>query len=297
MKTNKILVLATGWHFSSHFYENMSKQIVPDGWGVDYFCVAHRLPEDGNTIKEKDDIRSSSSDNFLTQLDKKLYEYPITRKQIEDKGWKFMLEPNTIGDMEIFNQWSEKYDYKDYDFILITHDDNFILSDELFVDMVENNITVYKPIKNSRYGISNLQFKVEEISINKDWLFIDNGYTESIPKAFEPRGSFGIYKREFIDLLPNNKFDMSDRGKKILTREGKTDSVGYMGISDWNSPTGTLRDWLCDSDLVEKTRWFSKTKRVSKYCIEGERGFISNHRAGESYIENILQKMKDLDWI
>ena len=43
---NKILVIATGWHFSSHFYEKMAQQIVPDGWEIDYYCVAHRTPEE-----------------------------------------------------------------------------------------------------------------------------------------------------------------------------------------------------------------------------------------------------------
>ena len=50
---NKILVIATGWHFSSHFYENMIKQIIPDGWEVYYFCVSHRMQEDENNINEK----------------------------------------------------------------------------------------------------------------------------------------------------------------------------------------------------------------------------------------------------
>ena len=153
MGKNRILVLATGWHFSSHFYENMSKQLVPNNWEVDYYCVAHRLPDDENTITEKEQVRNKSCDNFLQELDKQMYKYPITKKQIEDFGWKFMLEPNTIGDMEVFNQWSEKYDYKEYDFILITHDDNLILSDKLFLDVIENNINVLKPIKNTRYGI------------------------------------------------------------------------------------------------------------------------------------------------
>ena len=298
MKTNKILVLATGWHFSSQFYEMMSKQIVPENWEIDYFCVAHRLPEDENTIKEKDEVRNASGGNFLNELGKKMYEYPITTKQIKDLGWNFMLEPNTIGDMEVFNQWSKKYNYKDYDIIVITHDDNFILSDELFMDIVENNIKIYKPIKNSRYGISNHQFKVKEVPINDGWLFIDNGYSEHIPKAFEPRGSFSFYKKEFIDMLPNNKFDMSDRGKKIPTREGRTDGVGYMGLSEWNSPVGTLRDWLYGKDLVSECGWFSITKRISKYCIEGERGLIHNYKAdGEIYIKNLITKMEDLGWI
>ena len=132
---NKILVLSTGWHFSSHFYENMVKQIVPDGWEVNYFCVAHRMPEDDNVIKEKNDIRNAEDEDFLIQLDKMMYDYPITREQIEDFGWTFMLEDNTVGDMEVFNQWSEKYNYKEYNIILITHDDNLILSDKLFVDL------------------------------------------------------------------------------------------------------------------------------------------------------------------
>ena len=131
---NKILVIATGWHFSSHFYENMIKQVVPDGWEVDYFCVAHRLPENENTINEKDHLRLADDrvdDTFLLQLDAIMYEYPITTQQISRLGWHFMMEDNTVGDMECFNQWSEHFDYKDYDFILVTHDDNLILSAEL----------------------------------------------------------------------------------------------------------------------------------------------------------------------
>ena len=147
-----------------------------------------------NTIKEKDDIRKSYDENFLVQLDKKMYEYPITTSQIENFGWKFMLEDNTVGDMEVFNQWAEKYDYREYDIILITHDDNFILSDELFTDIIEKNIQIYKPIKNTRYGLANHQFKVEQTDINESqWFFIDNGFSQNIPKMFEPRGSFSFY--------------------------------------------------------------------------------------------------------
>ena len=54
----KLLVLSTGWHFSSHFYETMPQQIIPNGWSVDYYCVAHRMPDDINTITDKDTIRS-----------------------------------------------------------------------------------------------------------------------------------------------------------------------------------------------------------------------------------------------
>ena len=203
----------------------MAKQQIPDGWDIDYFCIAHRMPTDNNTITEKDNIRSADPVNFLQQLDKLMYEHIITKDQIESYGWKFMLEENTIGDMEVFNQWSNKYDYKQYDIILITHDDNFILSDEIY----------------------------------------------------------------------------EDGGLGIVNRNGKTNSVGYDGIKAWNTHAGTFRDFLYsglgDLELVEKTRWLSNTKRVSKYCIEGERGLVSNNNAGENYVSNLQNLLKQQNWI
>ena len=292
---NKILVVATGWHFSSHFYETMVRQIVPEGWEVDYYCVAHRTPEDENTISEKESIRNSTAEDFLTQLDQLMYEYPITTKQIEDFGWKFELEENTVGDMECFNQWSEHHDYKDYDFILVTHDDNLILSDQLFVDII-GGVEVYKPIEESRYGAH--QFNVESVKLDNDWMFLDNGYTQSLPKAFTPRGSFSFYKKELVDMLPDNKFNMYENGGYgIVYRQGETASVGYDGIKAWNTHAGTFRDFLYEGNLVNNTRWLSNMKRVSRYCIEGERGFISNHRAGENYLQNIQKQLRELEWI
>ena len=295
----KILVLATGWHFSSHFYEKMAQQIIPEGWHVDYFCVAHRTPDDKNTIQEKANIRKYEAEDFLGELDKILYEYPITVDQIESFGWKFMLEENTIGDMEVFNQWSDKYDYTEYDIILITHDDNFILSDQIFVDVLSEDSVMFKPIVESRYGWKGHQFKVTSTKNNNNWYFLDNGYTESIPKAFTPRGSFSFYKKELIDLLPNNKFDMTD---VVLTREGLTDSPGHMELNSWNTNAGNFRDFLYNSkndlELVDRTRWLSMTRRVSKYCIEGERGFISNRNAdGGQYVNDVQSIMEKLGWI
>ena len=292
---NKILVIATGWHFSSHFYETMVKQIAPEGWEVDYYCVAHRTPEDENTISEKESIRNSTAEDFLTQLDQLMYEYPITTKQIEDFGWKFELEENTVGDMECFNQWSEHHDYKDYDFILVTHDDNLILSNQLFVDII-GGVEVYKPIEESRYGAH--QFNVESVKLDNDWMFLDNGYTQSLPKAFTPRGSFSFYNKELVDMLPDNKFNMYENGGYgIVYRQGETASVGYDGIKAWNTHAGTFRDFLYEGNLVNNTRWLSNMKRVSRYCIEGERGFISNHRAGENYLQNIQKQLRELEWI
>ena len=301
----KIAVITLGWHFSSHFYENMPKQLVPKGWEVDYFCIAHRLPEDENTINEKEDIRNMEAENFLFQIDQKLYEYSITQKDIENFGWKFTLEENTIGDMESFNQWSNKYDYTEYDIICLSHDDKYILSNKVFVDIIENNIDIYMPIKESRYGVSNHQFEVKKVPINEtEWLFLENGYSQHIPKAFSPRTSFSFYKKEFMDMLPNNKFDMTDNGKEIMNRVGKTDSPkDHQGLSEWNTMVGTLRDWLYvakpDLGMLNHYGWLSESAlRVSKYCIEGERGFIHKHNADcGKYIPALLEQLENMNMI
>ena len=82
----KLLVLSTGWHFSSHFYETMPQQIIPNGWSVDYYCVAHRMPDDINTITDKDTIRNSQCNDFLCELDKILYKDILSVNDIENFG-------------------------------------------------------------------------------------------------------------------------------------------------------------------------------------------------------------------
>ena len=300
----KIAILATGWHFSSHFYEHMPKQIIPEGWEVDYFCIAHRKPEDKNTIEEKNNIRNTNANNFLEEIDKQMYNYPITTKKIKDLGWKFILTDNTCCDGEIFNQWSELYNYKDYDIISLTHDDNYILSNKLFLDILENNIIIYKPIISSRYGVSNHQFKTEEIAINDmDWMFLENGYSEHIPKAFTPRSSFCFFKKELVDLLPNNKFDMTETvtGNKLMSRVGETKSFDeHMDLNDWNSPVGTLREWLYnvkpDLGMLNHCGWLSiLSQRVSRYCIEGERGLVSKHKSDcGKYIPSLMKQLQKI---
>ena len=168
----KLAVIASGWHYSSHFYEKISQQIKVEGWDIDLFVISHRHPENINTIKEKEKVRNYEGNDLCLYLDKVMYETPITEKEIIDLGWEYIEKPNTIGDMNCFNQWTDDYDYKKYDIFLITHDDNFILSDNIFNDVLKNDIDLYKPIKESRYGISNHQFKTEIVKINMIGIFL-----------------------------------------------------------------------------------------------------------------------------
>ena len=47
----KLAVIASGWHYSSHFYEKISQQKKVEGWDIDLFVISHRHPENINTIK------------------------------------------------------------------------------------------------------------------------------------------------------------------------------------------------------------------------------------------------------
>jgi hypothetical protein len=40
----KLAVVACGWHYPSHFYEEMIKQKVPYGYTIEYHVVMHRDP-------------------------------------------------------------------------------------------------------------------------------------------------------------------------------------------------------------------------------------------------------------
>ena len=277
----KMAVIASGWHYASQFYRAIAAQKTHNELDVDLFLVSHRHPTDPNVINEKEVVRNYTGDNFLMCLDKELYRDIITEDELCQLGWVYMEKPNTIGDMEVFNQWSDDYDYKQYDIFLITHDDNLILSTDIFIDILNKNTKLYKPILESRYGNLHHQFKTKLVNNNLDWLFLDNGYSEYIPKAFTPRGSFSFYMRELIDKLPNNKFSME--GIEV-TRENKTFSSDYSEIVNWNTNAGNFRNFLYQG-YVEKTRWLSNTKRVSAYCIEGERGFIHSNNSNETHYE------------
>jgi hypothetical protein len=138
------------------------------------------------------------------------------------------------------------------------------------------------------------QFKLELVRNNyDDWYFLENGFSEYIPKAIMPRGSFSFYKKELIDLLPDNKFEFDNIE---LTRVGKTDSPADLsGLSEWNTSGGNLRDFFLERlpnlELIDRTRWYSNTKRVSNYCIEGERGFIHSNQTSEHHYYDAVKKL------
>lgn len=249
----KIAIVASGWHFPYHFYRTLAKQVIPQGWEVDLFCVAHRKPEHAEP-EVKEYVRGLGR-NLRAGLDRKLYKKVATKKQIERLGWKFMLEPNTVGDWGNTNQWLEKHNYKDYDLFLFTHDDNLILNYVLLANIIES------PDFNT-------------------WLILTN--TQGMPPG-NLRGSFEFFKKEMLDIMGGN-FDLS---QTQLERVGETESpTNWADLYDWNTTVYPLANLLQEKGLIEKVQALSPSYRVSMYCIEGERGFISNTQPGNTPTEN-----------
>jgi hypothetical protein len=247
----RLEVVASGWHFPVTFYEQIAKQKIPPGWEVDLFVVSHRDP----SYSEKEKIEPLSRLGYTRRelYDRIMYRKIATVPEIEALGWHYTLEPNTIGDLGCTNQWLEKYDYKKYDKFLFTHDDNFILTDDVYLDILPQ----------------------------EDWLILTNttGHAQRrlrrwlhLPKELALRGSFEFYTREMLDYM-GGKFDLSETK---LTREGETTSYMTFGeLSEWNTVMWPLQRLIENKKLQSRIKAMSPYYRMSRYCLEGERGFIS----------------------
>jgi hypothetical protein len=119
----KIAVVASGWHFPYHFYDMINKQVLPNNCSIDLFCVSHRNPKYSAIEKSGLEIVGDRA-----RLDLQLYSKFATIDDIQSLGWIYKEYENSIGDWGCSNQWLEDYDYKKYDLLLFTHDDNLILS-------------------------------------------------------------------------------------------------------------------------------------------------------------------------
>lgn len=252
----KLAIVASGWHYPYSFYKSISEQKLPYNWGMDMFCVSHRNPK--YSAIEKSEVKLKGN---RAHLDIKLYNQIASKNDIENLKWNYKEYPNTIGDWGCSNQWLEDNDYNKYDLILFTHDDNLIISDEWFSDVILNtNIDSWEILSNS-------------CGAPKGWL----------------RGSCEFFKPSLLDKL-GGKFDLS---LVTLNRNDKLYGSQNMGeLSDWNNTVIPLMDFIQANNI--NTRYISDYYRVSKYCLEGERGFISNTSPSNTENEDLGFKFYNL---
>lgn len=246
-KLKRLACVVSGWHYPYGFYQVMAKQIIPKGWTVDMFVVAHRDPKFATMPEFEDSIRG--------ELDKKLYPKLATKEDIEKLGFEYKEYPNTIGDWGNSNQWLEDHNYKDYDLFLFTHDDNLLL----------------------RYDM--LKVVCEEM-FKDTWFILTN--TIGVP-AGSIRGSFEFFKRQMLDKM-GGKFDLSTTS---LNRIGETENPkDWAELYDWNNTVTPLANLLTKKKLWNRVIIFSPIYRVSLFCIEGERGTITSSQTNNKPLED-----------
>ena len=238
----RISVVAGGWHWPAHFYEQISRQSIK----ADLFVVGHRNPELSIVRKEKL-VELSAAPGRLGELDRELYKSYPTVDYLRAIGWDYREEPNICGDWCFFNQWLARHDYRDYDVILNCHDDTYIRRLDLFEQL------------------------------DGDWLILANGGQPCEPPGY-CRGSFEFWSREMLDML-GGRIDM---GPLKATREGRTDSPASRDeLQPWNDHSLPVRKFMVERGIADRLKSLSPCYRVSKWAIEGERGFLSRQAGGD----------------
>jgi len=278
----KIAVVTGGWHYPLHFYRLMSEQTLKS----DLFVIGHReppgIPSEKNFIKDKNYIwpHDLIKNPDYYNLDRILYKDFATRLDLETLGWNYTLEENLHGDFGYTNQWLMKNDWKKYDIILSCHDDLFILNNHLLEDILTNKVVLYQ--KNKDFDIVN--------STNNNWRILFNSTAPT--KNLSIRFPMVFLKRDVIELM-NGKLDLSN---VVLSRIGKTDTPNeHADLAPWNQISKAFRDFIDKHNLYSDIKYLSKYFRVSKYCIECERGFI--HRSlswPDSFSEGMSENSSEI---
>ena len=257
---NKIAILIAGWHYPKHFYTQMSNLIIPDGYEFDNFIVSHRDIDLSIVHDEKIEIlsRINKNDTFC-KMDHELYSEKPSRKYFESLGFKIIDAENNYGDYQYVNQWIEIYDYRDYEYICYIHDDTYLTDFNLVSDIVNEKCDLY--------------YYDNRFTNRQDWLMIYNTNATGTPV---PRGSFSFFKREFFESVTGT-FDMGEKYSKVLlNRKDKVDTPTDMeGTRDWNTIARNLNVIFQEKGIRDLILKLSTDYRVSKYMVEGERGFMT----------------------
>lgn len=251
----KLAVIIGGWYFPAHLYKEAINAVPPKNSTVEYFVVSHRNPSSVNISSEMLPRVKGSN-----KYDSELYSEIATYEELARLGYRVDEVPNAIGDYYFFNQWSELYDYTQYDYIVFMHDDNYLLPEfkNIFTDIFDKG----------EVGAKHIDGNWRDTLI-KNFDYIANSAVGNRKTA---RGSFSIWSKKFITAL-GGTFPVQGVN---LTREGKVGTPdGHFEIADWNIIGHNLQKFVEESNMMDTTYRLSKYYRVSKYMIEGERGLIS----------------------
>jgi hypothetical protein len=254
----EILILIGGWHFPYKFYEQISKLKIPNDFTVKKFVVSHR---DLDLQIVYDEKQKFILENEVNRLDKELYCNKLSKHQLNEWGIEYKEYPNVIGDFYFIDQYfTDHTNIPDYLFFF--HDDNYITNLNIISDIVSNTVDTY-------YYLDN---KVIKTIKNDDWIHLANCFYEN---RFIPRGSFNVFKKDL--LLERNKYLKFDNVS--LTRNNEVispDPDKILELRPWDMVCRNFGEYMVSNNLTNKSYRLSPTRRISKYLLECQRGFLRN---------------------
>lgn len=256
----KIAVIVGGWHYPKHFYKNLINQTFLDG-DMDFFVVSHRDPKD--VISPTQDLKSNPKNSFLVSLDRILYDSIITYEEIQNLGYLLLKCDNVVGDYYFFNQWTEYFDFTDYDYINFLHDDNYLLPafNSLFHDLIKGL---------EGYVYNGSFWEPKRISLETS----DYIANSVVPRRSTARGSFSIWSKKLLEAM-GGKFSIDGVN---VRRTGLIDNPSFYAL-DWNTVGTNFQRFVEDNNFTPTSYRLSKYYRVSSYMIEGERGLVSSQQS------------------
>ncbi len=284
MSNKKLAVILGGWHYPYAYYKQVVDQKIPDGWHCDYFVVSHRDPELPIVYEEKQALIKTRGEGLLQRFDREMYSHIITKEELVDLGYTYDEEDNPIGDLYQLNQWVQRHYNGQYDKILFSHDDNYMLNDTLFVDILEGNVDLFLNLERN---------KITKVESNFDWKHLSSGVLEN---TITPRTSFTFLDKELLDDLAPNIHEITTRNVE-LDRSGETNTiyltnnkqVDRQPLGSWNWPSRNFTNWMVDKGYTAKSVRLSPVYRANKYLIEGERGFIWTQDDEARILHNLSQ--------
>ena len=271
----KIALIVGGWYFPKHLYKNVIEVNKPEGASIDFFVVSHRDPTKVDIGKEM--LPRIKENN---KYDLELFNEIITYTELQELGYTVDETENAIGDYYFFNQWTDLYNYKEYEYVILMHDDNYVLPDfkDILTDIFSYQTEFYRHNGKSWEPYS----KVSEID------YIANSV---VPGRKTARGSFSIWSKRLLKKL---KGEFSMENVEII-RKGQSDTPTDHWTLDWNTVGTNFQSFVQDNDFEKTSFRLSEHYRSSKYTIEGERGLISNMEVrADKVIEGLLKLKKNM---
>ena len=93
--------------------------------------------------------------------------------------------------------------------------------------------------------------------------------------------------------MANIRYRLSIQSDKGSTLQQNFPHLG-LSMKDWEKPLNEFFKFMYEEELLDTIRYLSPVYRVSNYCIEGERGLLSNMATPQSGNYNRVVNELDL---